>query len=271
MNLYKAINRRRSIRNYGETGLSKTQLDEIEKSVNESRELFSGVSVDAYLVRDGQSLQQDISGIIADYGKVEAPHYLVLTSEDTQKGFVETGYRYEFIVLALAAQEVGTCWIGKGFRDEELSRHVQIPRDQTCTTLIALGPLPAGDNLHEIEDPKRKELSHFLINGDPNCFDEATLKIVDCLRRSPSSLNSQPWRVVLEHGAIHLYLRKRNKITRMVLKDMDRMNQVDAGIGLCHLEVGGRHCWDGAEIKKTPHPEKKGLVYIGSLKGQDRG
>jgi len=265
MNLFKAIKRRRSIRNYGEKELSETQLDEVEKIINESRELFSGVSADVHLVRNGRALQENISGIIADYGKVEAPHYLVVTAESTKKGYVEVGYRYEFTILALAARGLGTCWIGKGFRDEELSSYVPLPSGQTCITLIAFGPLSSGDDLYEIEDPKRKELSHFLVNRDPDGLDGATTEIIDCVRRSPSSLNSQPWRLVLEEGVIHLYLRTRNKITRMVIKDMDKMNWVDAGIGLCHLEIGGRKFRDQVEVEEVAHPDKNGLSYVGSL------
>ena len=265
MNLFEAIKRRRSIRNYGEKELSETRLDEVEESIDQSRKLFSGVSAGVHLVRNGRALQENISGIIADYGKVEAPHYLVLTAEPTKKGFVEVGYRYEFTVLSLVARGLGTCWIGKGFRDEELSKYVRFPSNRTCITLIAFGPLPAGDDLYEIENPKRKELNHFLVNRDPGGLDGATTKIIDCVRRSPSSLNSQPWRLIFEEGVIHLYLRTQNKIARMFIKDMGKMNRVDAGIGLCHLEVGGKKFRDRVKVEEVPHPDKGDLSYVGSL------
>lgn len=265
MSLYEAINRRRSIRNYDVKGLSKTRLDELEQQLNRTRKFQLGVSLGSQLVRDGRALQQEISGIIADYGKVEAPHYLVLTSEGTEKGYVELGYRYELVVLTLAAQDIGTCWIGKGFRDQQLRQHVRIPSDQSCTSLIALGPLPEGDDLYDIEEPKRKDLAHFLVNQTPECLDEEIRRTIDCLRRAPSSLNSQPWRVVVEEGTIHLYLNTRSKITKIMVRNMHQMNFVDAGIGLCHLEVGGEHFREGCEVGKIPHPEQKGLTYIGSL------
>lgn len=269
MSLYRAIRRRRSIRNYANKELTNVQLDDLEKDLAEARKFNTEVSVDARLVRDGRALQEDISGVIADYGKVEAPHYLVLTSEDTEDGYVEVGYRYEFVVLALAAEGIGTCWIGKGFQDEQLSRYVQLPTDQTCVNLIALGPLPEEEELYEIEEPKRKDPGHFPVERNPKSLAEETLEIIDCLRRAPSALNAQPWRVIAEEDTIHLYLRERNKITKLVLRNLNRLNRVDAGIGLCHLEVGGKFFREEVEVQETTHPRKKGLRYIGTLAGKN--
>lgn len=267
--LYRAVRRRRSIRNYADSELSETRLDEIEKDLQNRRKFEPEVSVSARLIRDGQSLQGDISGIIADYGKVEAPHYIALTSEDSENGYVELGYSYEFVVLTLAAGNIGSCWIGKGFQDEKLNHYAQIPSGQSCVTLIALGPLPEEDELGEIEEPKRKDLSHFLVGQKPSSLTEERLGIIDCLRRSPSALNAQPWRVIVDENTIHLYLGKRSKITRVVLKNLNQLNRVDAGIGLCHLEVGGEYFWNNVEVKRSTHPERKDLIYIGSLVGRN--
>ena len=215
MELYKAARRRRSIRNYPEKGLTQKQLNKVERASASTREFHSDISTGAWLVRNGQDFQKDISGILADYGKIEAPHYLVLTSKDTPEGHLELGYRYEFLVLTLASMDIGTCWIGKGFRDEKLSNHVRLSPDQTCVTLVALGPLPEDDELHEIKNPKRKEIRHFLLNQNPEGLSEKILDIIDCLRRAPSALNGQPWRVIVEGCQIHLFLKKKNKITRM--------------------------------------------------------
>ncbi|MBS3735654.1 MAG: nitroreductase family protein [Candidatus Bipolaricaulota bacterium] len=269
MSLYRAIRWRRSIRDYPNKELTEVQLDDLENDLAETRKFNTEVSVDARLVRDGRALQEDISGIIADYGKVEAPHYLVLTSEDTEDGYIEVGYRYEFVVLDLAAQGIGTCWIGKGFQDEQLNEYIELPSGQTCVTLIALGPLSDEEELYEIENPKRKAPGHFLIGRSPNSLAKETVEIIDCFRRAPSALNAQPWRVIGEEGTIHLYLRERNKITKIVLRNLNQLNRVDAGIGLCHLEVGGKYFQDGVEVGETNHPEKKGLSYIGSLIGRD--
>jgi len=264
---YLAVKRRRSIRKYASQELPEILLDRVEENLDKQGEFYSSVSADAHLIRNGREFQDNISGIIADYGKVEAPHYLALTSESTNKGYVELGYRYEHVVLDLTAEGVGTCWIGKGFGDRELNRYVDIPSGQTSRVLIALGQLPEGEGLSEIKEPKRKELSHFLVDETPGNLSEGKLQLIDCLRRAPSALNGQPWRVYLEGEVIHLYLKGRNKITKLVLSDLPEMNRVDAGIGLCHLEVGGKEIWGEAEVGEIDHPELRGLKYIGSLNG----
>ena len=263
--LHDAIKSRRSIRNYPRTELHETSLDWIEGELSPESQFFPEASVDAFLVRKGRRLQKDLSGIIAGYGKVEAPHYLVLTSESSENGYVELGYRYEFLVLKLTTRDIGTCWIGKGFRDEELVEYVDIPSRQSCVALIALGPLPEGERLAPIEDPKRKGLDHFLLNRVSDDLPDGTRKVIECLRRAPSALNGQPWRVIAKTDSIHLYLKARSKLTRLALKSLVEMNMVDSGIGLCHLEIGGRVFWDGPEVVRTNHPDPAGLKYIGSI------
>ena len=271
MELYEAIKRRRSIRNYAREGLSEGELDNLEKRLNKNRSFYPETSTSARLVRNGRKLQEDISGILADYGKVEAPHYLVLTCEDSEKGYTELGYRNEFEVLTLAEGDIGSCWIGKGFSEQELKQYVRIPPEQSAGTLLAFGPLPEGEKLYEIQEPKRKDLDHFMVESNPENLDEETLEVIDCLRRAPSALNGQPWRVSVEGKTIHLYLKKRNRVTRMVLKDLWLMNRVDAGIGLCHLEVGGRKLWGEAELDIVEHPKVESLTYVGSLINQGIG
>jgi nitroreductase len=265
--IYSAVKRRRSIRKYSSQELPDDLLDRAEENLDKQGEFYSGVSADAHLIKNGRKFQKEISGVIADYGKVEAPHYLALTSESTNRGYVELGYRYEHVVLDLTAQGVGTCWIGKGFGDRELSRYVDIPSGQTSHVLIALGRLPDGEELSEIENPKRKELSYFLVDESPDNLSEGKLQLIDCLRRAPSALNGQPWRVYVDGEVVHLYLKGRSKITKMVLGDLAEMNRVDAGIGLCHLEVGGEEIWGQVEVGEVDHPEIRGLKYVGSLDG----
>ncbi|MBS3766483.1 hypothetical protein KGY71_08200, partial [Candidatus Bipolaricaulota bacterium] len=161
MDIYEAISRRESIRNYPGGTLTREELDKVKELLGETGNYDESVSTDAKLVGNGRQFQEDISGVIADYGKVRAPHYLVLTSNGGDQGLGELGYRYELVVLALTAMGVGTCWIGKGFSDAELEGYIEIPTDQSPKALIAFGPV-ADQKLKVIEEPKRKDLDAFL-------------------------------------------------------------------------------------------------------------
>jgi len=265
MELYKAIKRRRSVRDYPPEELSESTLEDVESLLSEGREFRSNISTSAHLVKNGREFQGSISGVIADYGKVKAPHYMVLTSADSEGGWVEVGYRYEFVVLGLTAMGIGTCWIGKGFSDEELAGFADISPDRTARALIACGPVPDGE-LNEIEEPKRKDLGYFLLQPDIDELDEAHLDLLDSLRRAPSSINSQPWRVIVDDEFIHLYKRSRSFLSRKLVKSLTDMNRVDSGIGLAHIETAGNHHWGDVDVGQFPHPEQNGLEYIGSLK-----
>lgn len=264
MEIYEAMSRRRSIRNYSGDTLSKEKLDKVKEFVGKSGKYHDRVSVDAKLVEAGRRFQKDISGVIADYGKVKAPHYLVLTSNGGDRGLVELGYRYEFVVLALTSMRVGTCWIGKGFNDAELEGYIDIPTDQSPKALIAFGPVP-DQKLEEIEEPKRKDLDAFLIEKGEDDIDRKTTEVIDALRRAPSSINSQPWRVLVEEKRLHLYIKPRTILTRKLMESLSDMNRIDAGIGLRHMQVAGNYFWENVAVKHSDHPKKRKLEYIASI------
>ncbi len=265
MKIYDAIKRRKSVRTYPGRGLSDSSINELKGLLNEDGNFQQGVDTGAHLIVNGQDFQESLSGVIADYGKVRAPHYIVLTAEEEEGSFVEVGYRYEFVVLSLTAREIGTCWIGKGFGAEELKGYVDLPDSQTPRALIACGPVEAS-KMELSKEPNRKNLDYFLVEGKAGEIDEKSLDVIDNLRRAPSSINSQPWRVLIDGRFFHLYVSSRNYLARKFVKSLSEMNRIDAGIGLAHLEVAGRHHWGEVEIIKKDHPEKRGLEYIGSMK-----
>ncbi|MFW6190606.1 MAG: nitroreductase family protein [Candidatus Bipolaricaulota bacterium] len=264
MELYGAIKKRRSVRNYPGESLSTDELDRVEYLLGEAGEFQEDKSVSAYLIRDGNGFQDNISGLIADYGKVEAPHYLLLSSRETEGTLVEIGYRYEFVTLALTEMGVGTCWIGKGFSDEDIRKSVELPVEHTARALIAFGPV-ADRKLEVIEEPNRKELSAFIIDGKAETVSRDVLEVVEALRRAPSSINSQPWRVQEGEDSLHLYIGRRSTLTRKLIKSLSRMNRIDGGIGLRHMEVAGNYLWGEVDVEKAEHPERKGWEYIASI------
>ncbi len=265
MKNYDAIKLRKSVRTYPGSELSGSSITELKDLLDENRKFQQGVGAGAHLIENGQGFQESLSGVIADYGKVRAPHYIVLTAADKKGSFVEVGYRYEFVVLSLTAKSIGTCWIGKGFGLEELEGYVDLPANQIPRALIACGPVEASQ-MEQIEEPNRKDLDYFLVEEEAAQLDDKSLDVIDNLRRAPSSINSQPWRVLIDGRFFHLYISSRGYLARKFVKSLSEMNRIDAGIGLAHLEVAGRHHWDEVEIIKNDHPEKRGLDYIGSMK-----
>lgn len=265
MSLYEAIFHRRSIRQYPESHLSEEKLSEIGELITERPRLYPNISSDVVLVENGGKLQKKISGIISDYGKVRAPHYLIASSNEEDGHLADIGYSLEYVVLRLTSMGIGTCWIGKGFKDEELEDLVDLPAAQESRALIAFGPPGPDQELTSIEEPHRKGLGHFLLDRKGSRLDEKERKLVDGLRRAPSAINGQPWRISIEEEMVHLFVEIRSKITRTLIGNMMTMNKIDGGIGLSHLEITARNLWDDISIQSDNEVGMDGFKYIGSL------
>lgn len=265
LNLYEAIFHRRSVRKYPESHLSEEKLSEIRKLLTDRPRLYSNISSDVALVENGKELQGNISGIISDYGKVQSPHYLIVSSEGEEGHLADIGYSLEYLVLQLTSMGIGTCWIGKGFKDEELENLVDLPAAQESRALIAFGPPGPDQELARIGEPHRKGLNHFLLDKRESQLNEKERKLIDCLRRAPSAINGQPWRISIEEEMIHLFIELRSRITRTLIGNMMTMNKIDGGIGLSHLEISGRNLWNHTSIQSDDEFDLNGLEYIGSL------
>ncbi|MBS3825485.1 nitroreductase family protein [Candidatus Bipolaricaulota bacterium] len=264
MSLYEAIFHRRSIRKYPESSLSEEKLSGVRELLTERPRLYPNISSDVVLVENGSNLQRKFSGIISDYGKVRAPHYLIVSSNEEDGHLADIGYSLEYVVLHLTSMGIGTCWIGKGFKDEELEDLVELPTAQESRALIAFGP-PPDQELTRIKEPHRKGLGHFLLEKREDQLDEKERKLVDGLRRAPSAINGQPWRISIEEETVHLFIELRSKITRTLIGNMMTMNKIDGGIGLSHLEITAGNLWDDISIQSDHEVDMDGFKYIGSL------
>lgn len=262
MDLFQAIFCRKSVRDYQQKPLPSEKLREVNDLIKNRESLNSDIEINVALVKDGHELRKQLSGIIANYGKVRAPHYLVLTSKGETQHLVEMGYSLEFLVLQLTTMGIGTCWIGTGFNDEKLRKYVEIPSGHSCQALIAFGFPSEKEQITPIEKPKRKGLNHFLLNIKSDQLDQKKSKEIECLRRAPSAVNSQPWRVEVDGNNFHLFIVTRSRLTEILASDFVDMNRIDAGIGLSHLVIGGRKLWGGIQIKNKREKDDHDLLYV---------
>lgn len=257
MNLMESIYNRKSVRKYKNEELDENTLNEIAALGNSNIRLYKDISMLVHLVKDGEKIQGISKGIIGSYGKIKAPHYLVITSE-VKEGYLENvGFTLEQLVLQLTGMKIGTCWIGGFIKKELLSGIVEIPTNHVPVIVISFGyPSNEGEVTRIIDSSyKRKKLSDFY-SGDLN--DEWT-SIMNAVRRAPSAVNMQPWRFFKEGSFIHVF-----SVTRTLMKHLEDMHKIDVGIALCHLKVA-------LEAKNISFEflhndlSKKGLNYIISL------
>ena len=259
MNLMDAIYKRRSIRKYKTNGLSSEEFKELEALLSHCPKLYEHIPMDIHVVKDGKKVHALFSGIINSYTKVTAPHYLVVTSEDKEGYLENVGFAIEHIVLELANLGIGTCWIG-GFDKKALfSGMLPMKENHVPAIVIAFGHPENPAQLTELIDVsyKRKSLKEISFGS----LDNDWTYIMNAVRRAPSGINGQPWRLYKEGSIINLYTVKRSFIT----KPLEAMNRIDAGIALCHLKIAAESKNKNMEIKKLDNNHIEALNYITSI------
>ena len=258
MNLMENIYKRQSVRKYKDEQVDKNTLKEIEALGNSNPRLYKDISMFVHVIEDGKKIHAISKGIIGSYGKIEAPHYLVITSEASEGYLENVGFALEHLVLQLTGMKIGTCWIGGFIKKELLSGIIEIPDTHVPVIVISFGYPKNEEEISKVHDAgkKRKELSDFYF-GELN--DEWT-GIMNAVRRAPSAVNMQPWRFYKEGNFIHAFT-----VKRVLVKHLESMNRIDVGIGLCHLRVALENSKKDFEFEHLASVSRKGLNYITSI------
>lgn len=258
MELFDAIQIRRSVRKYLFEKLSDKKLKEIKNVISSSESLYKDINLKINII-DGDKMDPVLKGVIGNYGKVKAPYYLLASSE-VKDGYLEnTGYVLEKIVLSLTGMGIGTCWIGSKVEEEQLRAIADIDKNLKPVILIAFGYAAAHNDLYRKHpsEAKRKDL-HKIVTGNSG---EDLEKIFKAVKLAPSSMNSQPWRFIIEDNEIHVYTGS-NILTKYFISDF---NRIDAGIALRHFEIAAKHYSKNIEFKKLNSKFQPGLNYITSI------
>ncbi|RKD29561.1 nitroreductase family protein [Thermohalobacter berrensis] len=262
MELYDTIFKRKSIRKYSRGKLSKELLEKINKIVKNTDRLYNDINMQVHMIEDGESIGKIISGIIGSYGKIKAPHYLLVSSEE-KEGYLENiGYTLEYVVLQLTKMGIATCWIGGQMKKKLVKDIIKLEKGQLPILLISFGyPEEKEVLLRNPEKIKRKDLSEIVV-GD---IDETWTKILNAARYAPSAVNSQPWRFIVdnEQNAIHAcVIRRKNIITKHFL---EKTNMIDIGIALRHIDIAAKYFSKDIEFKKIEFNKDKNYIYITSI------
>lgn len=260
MGEFDGIYKRKSIRKYSPEELPLGIIEEVIDMSKNLEKLYKDIDFEVHVVEDGLKIQKISSGIIGSYGKIKAPHYLVVTSEE-KEGYLENiGFALESIVLRLTDLGIGTCWIG-GFINKRLLRDiVNIRENHKPVITIAFGYPKSDSDLigNVINSRKRAEIKDFAF-GD---MGRTWKYIMEAVRVAPSAVNSQPWRFFKNDNIVDAYVVKRKSF---LTKSLETMNRVDMGIALRHLYVAAEHYDKEIAFKKFNDRERDGYLYITSI------
>lgn len=265
MNKFEAIYRRKSVRTYSSGNLSENELIDIRKRIKNLNPLYEDIDKDIILAEEGQRVKNTFPGLKSRLANVEAPHYVLGTSEMKTGYLVNMGFLLEELVLSLTARELGTCWLGVDI-NEDLLRDVY-GFQYNFVIMIALGNSnEKKKNLREDPKKAKRKPAFELVLNDFSELSKDWQKIIDAVRMAPSSINSQPWRFYFDDRCVHLFIKKGGFFKSLLRKvtDLNKLNRIDAGIALKHLEIAAEK-YSLDIVFEDLRMEREGMEYIISI------
>lgn len=235
-NWLRAIGRRHSTRTYTGKPVSAEQLGSL-------REVVSSFTpwTDAGVELIEHATPDLFTGIVGSYGRIKgAPSALVvLVDTDSASAQAHAGYLGEAAVLQATSLGLGTCWVGGGFSESAVSRHVNGLSGRRVVAIIAVGHpaerLSATDRSMKLlaNSAKRKPAAELMAEGGRD-WPQWALAAVETARTAPSAVNRQPWRFRLDGDDLVISQDKpdggKHKLCR----------SLDCGIAMLHAELGAR-------------------------------
>lgn len=239
MNLYENIFRRKSNRKFSQEKLSDDVIKKIRSFMTGIPITDKDICLNAHLIIDGEHLYEKLNII----GRVQAPHYVVITGIRNPKSLINAGFAMEYLVLYLTSIGISTCYIGMKPDTTKLAKLLDIKNDEESLIILALGDSSVPSEVYrKTESFKRHTLKDLILSGyqtsDVN-------QILEAARLSPSAQNTQPWRFKTENKEISIYKKRLDFISRKLIKDL---SYVDIGICLCHIKLAAENLKYKVEI-----------------------
>ena len=217
--LYEAIFKRKSIRKYDMTPVSDTILEELKKFASSVRPLDKNIKYEfSYLGTE------DVKNLLP----IKAPNYICLYSEKKDNYLMNAGFILQQIDLYLSANNLGSCWLGMAKPSKQV---LKVKNGLEFVIMIAFGNTNEPVHRKSLSEFKRNNLSSIsqILDAD---------ELLEPARLAPSASNTQPWFFTGNKDEITVSREKLNLIKAPLY---GKMNQIDIGIALCHLELSLNH------------------------------
>ena len=234
MSIIEAIRKRESVRTYTDERLTKEQVNEINRFIEETKAPF-GVEAHIEFIHT-EAGEKNVK--LGTYGYISgASDYIMLIYKESPFAEMGSAYMFEQIILFCTNMGLGTCWLGGSFSRGDFKKQVDLQPDEKLRIVSPIG-YSSGKRrfLDTLVKPKkqiknpRKPFNTIFYNIDfstPLEEDMAGIYFLplEMVRLGPSANNKQSWRVVMNNKVLHFY-----KTFSYGFSD------IDLGIALCHFE-----------------------------------
>lgn len=153
------------------------------------------------------------------------------------------GYAFEQMVLYAQSLGIGTVWIAGTMNRSIFERAMELSGDEVMPCVSPLGYPAKKPSLRDAmmrkgirADSRRAFESMFFDGSLDSPLMQASagrlLEPLEAVRRAPSAVNKQPWRVIITRNEAHFYLKHGKGFTA---GEAFSVQKIDMGIALCHF------------------------------------
>jgi nitroreductase len=244
-NLYEAIFKRKSIRNYDSTPINQDLLKQISDNLESLNPLLTGIKTEFKIISPNQ---------VSRKLRINAPHYIAAFAEVKDLYKVNVGYMLQQMDLYFSASGLGSCWLGI----PQPTKEVTDSSNLEFVILMSFGKAKETLYRTDVAEFKRQSLSNMT---DIEGADE----LLEPVRLAPSAVNLQNWYFTGNKNEIHAYSAKSGFLRTIVGGSYYPVNM---GIALCHLHLAAEHAglktkfvFDKSKVKSPP----KNMEYVATL------
>jgi nitroreductase len=246
MNVVETIEKRKSVRTYVPTELSRqtiAKLSAITSSLRGPFEIpfrFEFFKVQSKLMQEKEGLKLGTYGVIRG-----AKNYFAGIVQKDTHDLEQLGYVMEHLILHATDMNLGTCWLGGTFSKKTLGMQLNIKNNEFMPAISPLGFKANSESLLSktmkwgAKSATRKEWSKLFFKDlslnplDPT--DAGAFELVlEMVRIAPSASNKQPWRIVKDGKSFHFFMHENKMTTKAIGFQLQR---VDMGIAMCHFDL----------------------------------
>lgn len=247
------IQRRYSCRMYHDRPIADQERRQFVDFIASTRAGPFGAPVRFELAAATEQDRQALKGL-GTYGFIKgAAGFIVGAMGPAEKNLEDYGNLMERIILFATDIGLGTCWLGGSFTKSGFARKISATAKESVPAVTSVG--------YAVEDNRSKDWVRRGAGADrrlaweklffqnefnkPLSRDEAGAYAapLEMVRLGPSASNRQPWRIIKDGDAWHVYMQRtpgyrQNLLSRVMgIADLQR---VDVGIAMCHFELAAQ-------------------------------
>jgi nitroreductase len=224
MDMYEAIWKRKSIYHYEMEALEEQMLRNIRAFLEHQILINEDCKVDYAII-----CQLDQKKPTRNEFSVEAPYFMVIYEQEAEGYSLNAGYLLGQLALYITSKGLGSCLVN-------MSLGKRGKKDKKIIAALAFGKSKTN-SFFEGHKPKRIPIDCLCVYKEDVSPD--IKKVMKAASVSPSCMNSQPWRFVIYHNRIHVFLKK----DRMIKKLFHSEQLVDMGFMLSNLLMEAENLW----------------------------